>query len=203
MSAPDLFALGGRKEGDQFVLCLFRLWIEAARDFERAPEDQVEAADARWAEIEDEIVTTSGGAIALAVKGFVLLRRDFNGIYAPLPYLRSDPDCPPSALDISFLRDAAALVPEIAELASPIIHADTVLIDADIEVDWAKRVLADDEVQPIWAGRNKWRQWVNDKQSEALDRIANTEARTERGVEIKARNQEHEEPDLVSRRFLG
>jgi hypothetical protein len=68
-----------------------------------------------------------------------------------------------------------------------------VLIDAEMTVNWAMGALARDCDGGHWGRlpngrtrREEWRKEVGDKLSKALDRIANTEARTERGAAIKA-----------------
>lgn len=192
MSELDPFALGGRQDdaqrGDALCLALFYEWIEAARGYHNAPADEDQAASDRWYEVEDRIGAISGGAIALAIKSFILMRPEFNEIYAPLPYLRWNPDAPPSALQIGILRDAAALVPEIAEFTSPILHEDAALIDADMEIGWAALILARDDKEPQRHDRKDWRQRTNEKRRAALDRIAASNPVTQRGAEIKARH---------------
>jgi hypothetical protein len=77
-----------------------------------------------------------GDAVTLAVKTFLYLRVDFD-IYAPGGYLRIEEDHP-NFWAVKLLHTMAGLVPEIAELAAPIIHEDAELIDADMEIQWAR-----------------------------------------------------------------
>jgi hypothetical protein len=52
-------------------------------------------------------------------------------------------------LVVSMFRDAAKQVPELAELAAPIIHEDAPLIDADIEIQWCQERLAEENPTPL------------------------------------------------------
>src|SRR4051794_1170957 len=80
-------------------------------------------------------------------------------------------------LTVSMLRDAAKQVPALAELAAPIIHEDAPLIDADIGIQWCQRP---DIIERVTSKFPK-------QLAELLDRVANTEAKTDRGREIKSR----------------
>jgi hypothetical protein len=175
--AGDPFAIARHDaDGDARVLALFHDWIEASREMDRVPDDdEAAASDAydRRAEIEDEIIATPGGPVALAVKVHIHLRIDDCADWAPeLAMLRRSGGI--SYLTMSLLRDAARLVPELAELAAPIIHEDAVLIDADIEVQWCRKFGKDAQ-----AAR---------RLPAALDRIARTPAKTDRGKAIKSKH---------------
>lgn len=190
MSDLDPFALGGRQDGDELVLSLFRQWIavcdevDAAIDAKAEAETNDDGRDVydRWNEIEDEIMASPpGGAVALAIKAYICIRQSHDGgsWSQRTAMLRFDEnDCHDH--EVSVLRNAAALVPEIGELAASIIHEDAELIDLDMEVTWARVVLAGE--RPCWPGETEA------KLAEALNRIAQAEAKTERGEEIKARH---------------
>jgi hypothetical protein len=175
----DPFALGGdqRDGGDARVLSLFNDWIDAHR-----------AADAeRLIDAEDQIAGISGGAVSLAIKTYIWHHRDLcNWVpdSASLAYteLFEGTDDPWEADPIvSILRDAAKLVPEIGELAAAVIHEDAPLIDADIKIQWCRACLAN---KPTFLHEIE----VRTKLSKMFDRVANTEAKTPRGREIKARH---------------
>jgi hypothetical protein len=89
------------------------------------------------------------------------------------------------------LRDAAAIVPEIGELAAPVLHEDAPLIDAQIEIQWARDRLAEPvnlklvEILGV-EHQAEERRKIEDKLSALLDRVANTEAKTARGRAVKA-----------------
>jgi hypothetical protein len=92
------------------------------------------------------------------------------------------------------LRDAAAIVPEIGELAAPVLHEDAALIDAQIAIRWARDRLAE-PVNPrlaeIWGDEWPEHEAENRRKLEttlatALDRVAKTEAKTARGRAVKA-----------------
>ncbi|HZK89969.1 MAG TPA: hypothetical protein VFC56_07485 [Stellaceae bacterium] len=192
MTAPDAFALGGQQEGDEPVLPLFREWIvvcgevDALSDEEQNDERNPKAMDVfeRWNEIEDEIMSSPpGGAVALAIKAFLVIRQshDGGGWGKQTAMLRLNEDARDNVeYEMSVLRNAATFVPEIAELAAAIIHEDAELIDLDIEVAWAREVLAMGPFLPEKEAKAKL--------AKALDRIAQAEAKTERGEAIKARH---------------
>lgn len=185
-------AAGSQGNGDCRIVDLFRQWMSAKSDRARTNDDDaLEAHNDRMDKIENEIAEIAGGAVALAVKAFLYVRTDFL-TWAPGAYIRCD-EGEADGLIGSLLRDAAELVPDVAECASPVIHEDATLIDADMTIGWAKDVLARNA--DGWAHLkdggthwSEWRQEVNDKLSHAFGVIANTEARTERGAAIKARH---------------
>jgi len=81
MTAPDVFALGGRQGDDAEILALFREWravcrvLDSRRD---APDDDPEwngACDRQWA-IEERIFELGGGAAGVAVKLFLHFYRE-------------------------------------------------------------------------------------------------------------------------------
>jgi hypothetical protein len=198
MSALDPFALGGPQGGDELVLSLFRQWIAACGEVDTAIDAKAEAETNddgrdvydRWNEIEDEIMASPpGGAVALAIKAYICIRQSHDGgSWSPhTAMLRFDEDdC--HDYEVSVLRNAAALVPEIGELAASIIHEDAELIDADMEIAWARVALAGS--RPLWDWRREkdWRRETEAKLAAALNRIAQAEAKTERGEAIKARH---------------
>lgn len=187
MNALDPFALGGRQ--DDAALALFQRWIAAAREADALLDTpEYDAALDHMCEAENDIVACRG-ATALAVKTFFIFRHE-HATWAPEPYVRLGGDEP----DLAALRDAADLVPEIEELAAPIFHVDAKLIDADMEVTWARIVLAqpdachwhlfpDGEERRLKSRREK-----EDRLAAALDIIASTEAKTARGEAIKAKH---------------
>jgi hypothetical protein len=175
--ARDPFALARHDaDGDARVLALFHDWIDASREMDRVPDDDEAASSEaydRRAEIEDQIIATPGGPVALAVKVHIQLRIDDCADWTPeLAMLRRSGGVPD--LTMSMLRDAARLVPELAELAAPIIHEDAVLIDADIDVQWCREFGKDAESAKLLR--------------ESLDRIARTPAKTDRGEAIKLKH---------------
>jgi hypothetical protein len=159
-------------EDDTRTLALFRDWLAAHRasDFDRCREFEREL-----------IATPADSGPTVSIKSYLVS-------YSRLPCapdditLRSpelfdedpDPDDPDDyewmrgAILVSLLRDAARLVPEIAELAAPIIDEDAALIEAEIEIQ------AEDPGP--------------ERLTMLLDRIARTEAKTPRGEEIKRRH---------------
>jgi hypothetical protein len=93
---------------------------------------------------------------------------------------------------VAMLRDAAAIVPEIGELAAPVLLEDAALIDAEIEIKWARDLLAEPDNPWIieLSGADhvaKKRRDLEAQLAAAIDRVANTEAKTARGRAIKAR----------------
>ena len=92
----------------------------------------------------------------------------------------------------SLLRDAARQVPELAELAAPIIHEDALLIDADIEIQWCRDQLALPPHHYPFRSEHENKDYdecrrteLQEQLSQARDRIAKTEAKTARGAAIK------------------
>src|ERR1051325_3926343 len=192
-------------DGDARVLTLFRDWLDATTAMERHcfDEDQTEydAAADRQTAIEEEIARISGGAVTLAIKIFLRERFEISG-WAPEPGMirwmpLDDTEEERGWADdftASILRDAAKLVPELAELCAPVIHEDAVLIDADIDVQWCRDRLLDlpqryayeatDE--PAKARHAKNQAELRARLDRMLRRIDKTPAKTERGRAIKA-----------------
>jgi hypothetical protein len=180
MSAPDIFALGGLQDDDAEILQLFHDWLAAcrvcdevlARIRDDAKEDPPEwyAACDRTYDLERQIFARRGGAAGLAIKTY--LSCDRSKWTPQTGHLRLE-----SADEIwtaSIVRDAAAVVPEIGELAAAIIHEDAPLIDADMTIQWLAQVSPDPERAELLRT--------------TLARIASTPARTPRGEAIKARH---------------
>jgi hypothetical protein len=197
ISAPVPFALGGQPDADELVLSLFRQWIAVCGEVDALVEAETETTDdernpyRRWNEIEEEIMTTPGGAVALAIKAYICIRQSHDGgsWSSHTATLRLNEDHRDNVdYEASVLRNAAALVPEIGELAAAIIHEDAELIDLDMEVTWARVALAGS--RPLWDWRREkdWRRETEAKLAEALNQIAQAEAKTERGEAIKARH---------------
>jgi hypothetical protein len=183
-------------DAEELVLCLFRQWIAVQQERNNALED--ERLSRRREDIEAEIMeVTGGGSIALAIKTFLFVFFDHGewGIWAPLPYLRAAPD-DRDTLEVvwamSLLRDAGSLLPEIAEFAASLIHVDAELIDADMEVSWAREVLADSDPENLNEfqrnNHTELRRNTETKLASALAKISGIEAKTERGEAIKARH---------------
>ena len=90
------------------------------------------------------------------------------------------------------LRDAAAVVPEILELAEPVLHEDAALIDAEIVIGWARELIAnpirssliEPEEQEEYEARQ--RRNLEATVAAAMERVAKTDAKTARGRAIKA-----------------
>lgn len=180
----DPSALGG---SDAEILSLFRQWIAACRahDHEEEREDGESPALDRRDEIEDQILAIPGGAAALAIKTFLYLRADFS-TWSPelgtfrLPELFNGEACDwVLILAASLVRDAATIVPEVAELAAPIVHEDANLIDADMGISWCREMLADSTTP------KPRRREILGKMATLFTRIATTEAKTDRGHAIK------------------
>jgi hypothetical protein len=95
-------------------------------------------------------------------------------------------------LIVSLLRDAARQVPELADLAAPIIHEDAPLIDADIQIQWCRGQLAAlSHRYPHKSGHGhllgeRERAEIQKQLSRGLNRVASAEPKTPRGVAIKA-----------------
>ena len=80
---------------------------------------------------------------------------------------------------MSTLRDAAKQVRDLADRLAPIIYEDAALIGVDIELQWCRYRLADeDRTESRVAG-------IREQLAIALDRVARTGAKTPRGNEIK------------------
>jgi hypothetical protein len=183
MNAPDIFTMGGRQDGDVEILALFRQWLAESRIA-----DEKEDGDPAWDEaldrrdnIEDQIVALRGGPIGLAVKAYLHFRIDASGWTPTLAEIRDttlfEPGGmgPEERLMVSILQDAAALVPEIGDLAAAVIHEDALLIEADMTLQWAALVPRDDAER-------------HELLRATLARIASTPAKTPRGEAIKARH---------------
>ena len=192
-------------DGDARVLTLFRDWLDATTAMERHcfDEDQTEydAAADRQTDIEEEITRTPGGPVAMAIKIFLRERFDICG-WVPEPgMIRWIPlDDTEEVrewtddLTASLLRDAAKLVPELAELCAPVVHEDAVLIDAEIDVRWCRGRLLDpphryayeETDEPAKARHAKHQSELRARLDRMLQRIDKTAAKTERGQAIKA-----------------
>jgi hypothetical protein len=199
MSAPDRdpFALARGDGADDQALTLFRQWIDAARAFDLLDEDDDDADRAHelLGEIEDQIMEMRGGAaVSLAIKTFFAARQDY-ACWAPdtptlvIQELFDARRCWNMELAASMLRDAAAIVPEVAELAAPVIHDDAALIDAEINIRWCRERLAEPWPWPTSrvlgeAHDEKRRDEIEDKLKALLNRLATTEPKTDRGRAI-------------------
>jgi hypothetical protein len=130
-----------------------------------------------------------GGAVALAIKAYICIRQSHDGggwsSHTAMLRLNED-DRDNFDHEAGVLRSAAALVPEIGELAASIVHEDAELIDADTEVAWVHELLTMKRPDG-WPGEAEAK-LIEAKLAKALDRIAQTEAKTERGEAIKARH---------------
>lgn len=176
---PFAFAREGA-EGDDRVLALFHDWREACREMDRHVGDsegeKYQDAYELREDLEEQIIAIPGGPVALAVKIYLHQKIEDCSYWAPdLAMLR----CPSllkgnPGITVSMLRDAAALVPELAELAAPVIHEDAVLINTDIEIQWCRET--GDAAE---AAR---------RLPAVLVLIAQTPAKTERGEAIKAKH---------------
>ena len=183
------------------VLELFRQWLDASREADRlldADETEYNAAVGLMATLEEQIIATPGGAVALAIKTYFLLKNEHSN-WAPqdatlrYPEIFAEEGGTWSAdIVVSILRDAAAQVPVLAELAAPIIHEDASLIDADIEITWCRNRLADPERRLNWESQEECEEReARDRADKAarlnrlLARVGRTEAMTPRGKAIK------------------
>lgn len=197
----DFTATDRDDDGDTRALALFREYLEASRaadQYEDAPEDDPDhkAAEERVDQIEEAIIATPGGPIALALKAYLYLRMEFNAWVPERTLMRDETlfvEGGPhfgKRLDISILRDAAKQVPELAELAAPIIHEDAPLIEADIDVQYCREMLREADLGTPVCGISdaEARSDAKARLAKALDRIENTPAATERGTQIKARH---------------
>ena len=179
----DAFALGGRQDGDEQLRSLFRDWIDAAHGYEIAGDEEgaEEAAEERWNAAEDVLdAWPCDTVVALAIKVFLRLRPDIDHGCAPLPYIRPTDQTSPH--DIAILRGLAKFVPEIAELVESIVHEDAELIAAETVIEWAHDCLTSPPTS------SRLREEIEQKLAVALTRVARTEAKTDRGREIKARH---------------
>jgi hypothetical protein len=129
----DPFAFAGHAgDGGARALALFREWIDASRATDRHDNDEDrtagDTAASRCDEIEAEIMASTGGAVVGDIKFYLFLHNlwlmDEKG--PDIALLRYDPvgndwDQQTEDFMFSLLRDAARRVPEIAELAAPIL----------------------------------------------------------------------------------
>jgi hypothetical protein len=183
MTAPDIFALGGRQDDDAEILALFHDWIAACRvcdevlasirdDAKEDPPEWYAACD-RTYDLERQIFACRGGATGMAIKAYLFCDR--SNWTPQTGHLRLEGD---ESVDevwtASIVRDAAALVPELGELAAAVIHEDALLIDAEMTVQWVASLGPDAERAELLRT--------------TLARIASTPARTPRGEAIKARH---------------
>jgi hypothetical protein len=188
MTTPDVFALGGRQENpDAEILSLFHEWLDAydARDAlgdDDETEDEADAAVKHITDLEDAIIATRGGPAGLAIKTFLNCRLEAARRTPKQAQIRLDRDTDTDTEWLaSLLRDAADLVPEIAELAAAVIHDDAELIDAEMEREWVIKV------RPAGNYADEWKRSALARGHKALDRIARTPAKTPRGEGIKLR----------------
>ena len=192
-------------DGDAHVRALFRDWLDVTRELWRHCHDEdrteYDAASDRETEIEEEIARISGGAVTLAIKIFLRERFEISG-WAPEPGMirwmpLDDTEEERGWADdftASILRDAAKLVPELAELCAPVIHEDAVLIDAEIDVQWCQNRLLDppnryrNEMtdEPAKRRHAEDQAEIRARMDRMLRRIDKTAAKTERGRAIKA-----------------
>ena len=114
---------------DREILSLFRRWIEAHRATDRVSQAGVadaehNAASAVWGAIEDRIFETPAeGTVGFAVKAYLLAYYENpGGRVAALDRFDPGDGSPTAACAVSLLRDAARIVPEIAELAARAIN---------------------------------------------------------------------------------
>jgi len=136
-AAPVIGAVTA-SDGDTLALSLFRQWIAAANEYDRqfaAEKDlaRVPAGDL-MTEIEDRILEISCGAVSLALKTHFVVRQDHAAwvgetrLLRIREYFEDDPDWE-TRFAVALLRDAAVVVPEILEVAAPVLHEDAALID--------------------------------------------------------------------------
>jgi hypothetical protein len=197
----DPFALAGLPEaehaaGDAEILLLFRGWLDESRLADRLCRGETrdaaayDAAVDRQDEIEGRILATRAGAVGVAVKAYFLLRLQFSN-WAPQDATFRCPELfagdvhelGQDATLCSMLRDAAAIVPDLADLVAPVIHEDAALIDAEIDIGWCRDRLADPDVDRLGQ-----RDEIKRLLSTMLDRVAKTEAKTATGVAVKSRH---------------
>jgi hypothetical protein len=151
-SAAPIIGVVATNDGDKLALSLFRQWIEATREYDRqravAPDLDDRPAGDLMVEIEDRILEISGGGVSLAVKTHFAVRQGHAGWCHETALLRikewfaDDPDWDVKVA-VAMLRDAAVVVPEIRELAAPVLNEDAALIDADMEIQRLRDRLAE------------------------------------------------------------
>lgn len=150
MSAPDPFALGGRQDGDEAILNLFREWRDG---MERLTARNL--VDDEFDPLHDALVDTqrqisnaeASGLIGLAVKAFMLAYE----VQTDAKYFKGDHPCSINAfeqdqygarrtlyLQSHALRglvvDSVRFLPELAPLAARIIAAPRVVLPDDDEL---------------------------------------------------------------------
>jgi hypothetical protein len=202
-AAAPVIGVVTASDGDALALSLFRQWIAATHEYDRqyaaTPDDADCPAGDLMTEIEDRILEISGGAVSLALKTHFAVRQnhaawtDETRLLRIREYFEDDPDWE-TRFAVALLRDAAVVVPEILEVAAPVLHEDAALIDAEIEIRWARIMLAQPinlRLAEIWG--DEWPEHQAERRRELettlaamLDRVANTEAKTARGRAVKA-----------------
>jgi hypothetical protein len=180
---------------DTRALALFHDWLAASRETDSlvdysddSGKAEYDAALDRRDEAGDAILSTPGGAVALAIKIYLHCKiHEFNS-WAPADAtlcewgLRDD-DPGPHDTAVSLLRDAAKLVPELAEYCAPLIHEDAFLITADIKIQWCREQLSENDILNQTGGEE-----IQQALSQVLDQVASAEAKTPRGAAIKLRH---------------
>ena len=119
MNAPDIFALGGRRD-DAEILELFQRWIEGHRTaFAIEDDDEFDAALDWIYEIEDAIVAIPAATAAgLAVKMYIAIRNDFGSGNNKDDAAGIAP-CGTEDLDSPHAQDMAAVVRDFPHQSSP------------------------------------------------------------------------------------
>jgi len=122
MTAPDIFALGGRQDE---LLQLFHQWVESERRAEAYGDEHPEDDDPQYLrlcavglELAYQIIATPAkSAVDLAIKAYMLGWHESGGSSDDAPAVSglSDPFL------ISLLRDLPTFVPEMAAL---LVHAE-------------------------------------------------------------------------------
>lgn len=190
---PAPFAYAGIPENqDAEIIALFHEWLDACRvldenvDYEgnEDKEARYDAACDRQCDVESRIFELPAGPHGLAVKLFLHAYSETANWAPSCSQLRFEEDQDQMGWLASMLHDAAALVPEIGECAAAVIHADAVLIDADMWAQWARRSLSH---PPMPYERPEHRAETRERLRQTLDCIANTPAQTPRGQAIKAK----------------
>jgi len=90
-------------------------------------------------------------------------------------------------MTVGMLRDAAMVLPEITELAAAVIHEDAVLIDAEMDLCWLRKVLSSPCKSVLSDQNARSLQFQADHFTALLKRAATTKPKTARGHAIKAR----------------
>jgi hypothetical protein len=163
-------------EEDQYIGVLFDHWLAASRVADAALNDEAfyTALDERD-RYEEQIARCAGGTRAIAIKTYLLLRRD--GHWAPklevlrAPYIEH--------MKYSLLKDVSNAAPELAPLLAPVTDEDAALINADIEIQWCEEQMADDPSHRAEGSE------IDQILLAALDVIGRTPAKTDRGRQIR------------------